>query len=54
MARPLQGILWTKAPDGCIFVNLDAVSSWIENEMPPPHILRAQMTSKKFARNAKP
>jgi hypothetical protein len=29
----LQGILWTKAPDGCIFINLEAVETWIKSQV---------------------
>lgn len=32
----LHGILWTKAPDGCIFINLEAVETWIKSQINLP------------------
>lgn len=29
----VQGLLWTKAPDGCIFINLGAVETWITSQV---------------------
>jgi hypothetical protein len=40
----LRGILWTKAPDGCI--NLETVAFWIGNKTGRQHSLVAQNATK--------
>jgi hypothetical protein len=33
----LHGVIWTRAPDGCIFIDLAAVDKWVEGQaiLPP-------------------
>jgi hypothetical protein len=33
----LMNVIWRKAPDGCIFINLEAVEKWVEGQaiLPP-------------------
>jgi hypothetical protein len=28
----LQGDIWQKAPDGCIFINIEAVEAWVQGQ----------------------